>query len=331
MKLHSISFIASLSALGFLTLVAPSEHITAAPSAVSHTPEHSAVTGHEFSPVYSPRVPEKVHFAGKTISLDHSDMWERLDRELTAMTYTHGNTLLTLKRANRFFPVMAPIIKAQGLPSDIIYLAAIESSLNPRAVSAAKAGGMWQFMPSTAKEYGLEVNNEVDERFDVEKSTLAACKYLKNAYSRYGNWESVAASYNGGMARITNELDAQQASSAYDLWLADETMRYIYRLLAMKMIMGNPSDYGFHLTKDQLYQPLEYKSIQVSGPVDSWADWAVANGTDYKTLREHNPWIRAKSLTNKSGRTYTVRIPTKDSLSRHSQKKTVYTPAWVKD
>ncbi|MDE6371741.1 MAG: lytic transglycosylase domain-containing protein, partial [Duncaniella sp.] len=258
MKLHSISFILSLSALGLLFFVAPSEQATAAQITLSPGHEHVAGAKSVISPVYSPNVPEHVQFAGKTISLDHSDMWERLDRELTAMTYTHGNTLLTLKRANRYFPIMAPIIKQQGLPSDIIYLAAIESTLNPRAVSAAKAGGMWQFMPSTAKEYGLEVNNEVDERFDVEKSTRAACRYLKNAYSRYGNWESVAASYNGGMARITNELDAQQVSSAYDLWLAEETMRYVYRLLAMKMIMENPSEYGFHLSKDQLYQPLEY-------------------------------------------------------------------------
>lgn len=331
MKLHSISFILSLSALGVLFFIAPSEQATAAPVMISPDHEHASGANPVISPVYSPRVPEQVKFAGKTISLDHSDMWERLDRELTAMTYTHGNTLLTLKRANRYFPVMAPIIKEEGLPSDIIYLAAIESSLNPRAVSAAKAGGLWQFIPSTAKEYGLEVNNEVDERFDVEKSTRAACRYLKNAYSRYGNWESVAASYNGGMARITNELDAQQASSAYDLWLAEETMRYVYRLLAMKMIMENPSEYGFHLSKDQLYQPLEYKTVQVSGPVDSWADWAVANGSDYKTIREHNPWIRAKSLTNKAGRTYTVRIPTRESMSRHSQKKTVYNPSWIKD
>lgn len=331
MKLHSISFILSLSALGVLFFIAPSEQATAAPVMISPDHEHASGANPVISSVYSPRVPEHVKFAGKTISLDHSDMWERLDRELTAMTYTHGNTLLTLKRANRYFPVMAPIIKEEGLPSDIIYLAAIESSLNPRAVSAAKAGGLWQFIPSTAKEYGLEVNNEVDERFDVEKSTRAACRYLKNAYSRYGNWESVAASYNGGMARITNELDAQQASSAYDLWLAEETMRYVYRLLAMKMIMENPSEYGFHLSKDQLYQPLEYKTVQVSGPVDSWADWAVANGSDYKTIREHNPWIRAKSLTNKAGRTYTVRIPTRESMSRHSQKKTVYNPSWIKD
>ena len=160
------------------------------------------------------------------------------------------------------------------------------------------------------------MGTEVDERYDVEKSTRAAARYLKNAYSRYGNWESVAASYNGGMARITNELSAQQVNSAYDLWLADETMRYMFRLLAMKMIMESPSTYGFQLRPDQLYQPIKYKDVKVNGSVADWPQWAKDHGIDYMTLREHNPWIRAKSLTNKAGKTYTVKVPTKESLSR---------------
>lgn len=312
---------------------------TAAIAIIALAEEASAVTPAtvtddvrvELSDVVNPVVPETVTFAGKKISLDPTHMWERLDRELTAMSYTHGNTLLAIKRANRYFPVLAPILKKNGVPDDMIYLAVIESTLNPRALSGAKAGGLWQFMPSTAKEYGLEVNDYVDQRYDPIKATEAACKYLKNAYAKYGNWESVAASYNGGMARITNELAAQQVSSAYDLYLADETMRYIFRLLSMKLIMENPQAYGYNLTADQLYQPMEYNVVEVSEPVDDWADWAKKHGTDYMTLRENNPWIRAKSLPNKTAKTYQVYIPTKDSLSRSKQKKTVYNPAWVVD
>lgn len=334
MNLNRISFLGSVAALTLLAAFAPSESASASTSQGNAERRHhssSAESTIALSPVTSPAIPESVTFAGKEISLDPTDMWERLDRELTAMSYTHGNTLLAIKRANRYFPVIAPILKEQGIPADMIYLAAIESTLNPRAVSPAKAAGMWQFMPSTAKEYGLEVGNDVDERYDVEKSTRAACKYLKNAYAKYGNWESVAASYNGGMARVSNELAAQQATSAYDLWLAEETMRYMFRLLAMKMIMESPAEYGYNLTASQLYQPLEYTSVKVNGPVDDWAQWAVDHGSDYMTLREHNPWIRSKSLTNKTGKTYTVKLPTPDSLSRSKQKTKVYNHNWIAD
>ena len=283
----------------------------------------------EFSDVVNPSIPSSVKFAGSEIDLDPIHMWERLDRELTAITYTHGNTLLAIKRANRYFPVLAPILKKNGLPADMIYLAVIESTLNPRALSPAKAAGLWQLMPATGKEYGLEVNDDVDERYDPVKATEAASRYLKNAYAKYGNWESVAASYNGGMARISKELGAQQAESAFNLYLADETMRYIFRMLAMKLIMENPSAYGFNLTADQLYQPIVYKTVEVSGPVDDWAAWAKEQGIDYLTLREHNPWIRSKSLPNKTGKTYNVNIPSRDSLSRSRQKVTVYNPVWV--
>lgn len=316
------AFIYSAVGLSLLALVASSERIGAV---TSPTEPESA----EFSDVVNPSIPSSVKFAGSEIDLDPIHMWERLDRELTAITYTHGNTLLAIKRANRYFPVLAPILKKNGLPADMIYLAVIESTLNPRALSPAKAAGLWQLMPATGKEYGLEVNDDVDERYDPVKATEAASRYLKNAYAKYGNWESVAASYNGGMARISKELGAQQAESAFNLYLADETMRYIFRMLAMKLIMENPSAYGFNLTADQLYQPIVYKTVEVSGPVDDWAAWAKEQGIDYLTLREHNPWIRSKSLPNKTGKTYKVNIPSRDSLSRSRQKVTVYNPAWV--
>lgn len=285
----------------------------------------------EMSAVVSPAVPHSIKFADATVSLDDVDMAERLDRELTAMSYTHGNTLLTLKRANRWFPVMAPILKQAGVPADLIYLAAIESTLNPRAVSPAKAAGMWQFMPATAREYGLEVNDYVDERFDVEKSTRAACRYLLNAYSKYGKWESVAASYNAGMGRISSELSSQGVGSAFDLWLPEETMRYMFRLIAMKMILENPAAYGYHLAEENLYQPMDYEEETVSVPVDDWAQWALDHNTDYRTLREHNPWIRSKSMPNKTGKSYTVKIPSRDSMSRSKRKLKVWNHHWVSE
>ncbi|GFI06503.1 membrane-bound lytic murein transglycosylase D [Muribaculaceae bacterium] len=281
-------------------------------------------------PVINPRVPESMKFAGEHVDLKRADMFEKLDRELTSMAYTHGNTLLTIKRANRYFPVMAPILKRNGISEDMLYLACIESFLNPLAYSPAKAAGIWQFIPSTAKRYGLEVSDEVDERYDVEKETQAACRYLKNSYNMYGNWESVASSYNGGTARITKELGSQMADSAFDLYLVEETRRYPFRMMAMKLIMENPDDYGFTLTADQLYQPLEYTTEAVSGPVEDWPTWARERGITYAMLKEYNPWIRAKKLTNAAGKTYMVRIPVKESLQRpsaHNAK--TYNKHWV--
>lgn len=282
------------------------------------------------SVVVNPEIPASVTFAGKRISLDRDDMYERYDRELTSMAYTHGNTLLTIKRANRYFPMLAPVLKRNGVPEDLLYLACIESYLNPRALSGAKAAGIWQFMPATAKEFGLEVNEFVDERYHPIKSTEAACRYLKRALSRYGNWESVAASYNGGMARISRELESQGQTTAFDLWLTDETSRYMFRLLAMKEIMEHPSRYGYNLDASQLYRPVECDEVTVSGPVADWTDWAKAHGTSYMSLRDLNPWIRAKSLPNKTGKTYTVLVPKQGAQLRSKQPNTVYNPEWIK-
>lgn len=284
-----------------------------------------------FSRVENPDIPRSIKFAGTEVSLDREDMYERFDRELTSMIYTHGNTLLVIKRANKYFPILAPILKKNNIPADMVYLACIESTLNIRAYSQAKAAGLWQFIPSTARQFGLEVNDEVDERYHIEKETVAACKYLKKAMTKYGNWESVAASYNGGMARISDELESQQVTSAYDLYLVDETSRYIFRLLAMKEIMENPAKYGFQLSKHQLYQPIEYSEVIVDGAVDDWAIWAKDHGITYSQLREHNPWIRAKKLTNKNQKTYQIKIPRQSSLYRSSQQQYVYNPNWVID
>lgn len=279
--------------------------------------------------VVSPTIPEHITFANDRIDLDRCDMYERFDRELTSMAFTHGTTLLTLKRANRYFPMLIPILKANNVPEDLIYLACIESNLNTRALSGSGAAGLWQFMPATGKEYGLEVNEYVDERYHPEKSTEAACRYLKNAYRKYGNWESTAASYNAGMGRISRELDAQGAESAYDLFLNDQTSRYMFRLLAMKSIIERPKYFGYSVGASQFYYPIATTDVEVSEPVDDWQSWAADHGTNYLTLRELNPWIRAKSLPNKTGKTYVVKLPAKDAMLRSKQAKDIYNHNWI--
>lgn len=283
----------------------------------------------EFAEVYCPEVPASVKLCGKTIDLDRADMYERYDRELSSIVYTHGNTMLIIKRANRYFPEIAPILRANGVPEDLLYLACVESSLNPRAYSPAKAAGFWQFIPSAAKEYGLEVNDEVDERYNLEKATAAACRYLKKAYGRYGDWPSAMAAYNGGQARISRELDAQDADTSLDLYLAEETTRYPYRVMAMKTVLESPAKYGFRLRDNQLYQPHKFKTVEVCGPVEDWPTWAKEHGITYSVLREENPWIRAKKLTNKAGKTYKVRIPEAKSMSRRTAGTTTYNKAWT--
>ncbi len=282
-----------------------------------------------FSIVLNPEVPKQITFANQKIDLDRIDMWERLDRELTSLTYTHGSTLLTLKRANRFFPILAPILKENGLPLDFLYLACTESMLDTRAYSPAKAAGLWQFIPATGKAYGLEINEYVDERLNIEKATIAACKYLKESYKKYGNWESVACAYNAGNGRITSELTKQQVTSSFDLHLVSETSRYMFRILAYKIILENPRNYGFFVTENQLYQPIECDIVEVNTPISDWPTWAKEHGITYAQLREQNPWIQAKYLHNRSGKVYKVKIPKKESLYRSSQKKNVYNTSWI--
>lgn len=282
-----------------------------------------------FSIVLNPEVPKQITFANQKIDLDRIDMWERLDRELTSLTYTHGSTLLTLKRANRFFPILAPILKENGLPLDFLYLACTESMLDTRAYSPAKAAGLWQFIPATGKAYGLEINEYVDERLNIEKATIAACKYLKESYKKYGNWESVACAYNAGNGRITSELTKQQVTSSFDLHLVSETSRYMFRILAYKIILENPRNYGFFVTENQLYQSIECDIVEVNTPISDWPTWAKEHGITYAQLREQNPWIQAKYLHNRSGKVYKVKIPKKESLYRSSQKKNIYNTSWI--
>lgn len=287
--------------------------------AARHTESGGDTTG--FAQVINPEIPTEITFAGDKIKFDRMDMFERLDRELTSLAYTHGTTLLMMKRANKYFPEMAAQLKKNGVPVDFLYLAMVESSLNPRALSPAKAAGFWQFLPGTARDYGLEVNDYVDERYHTEKATAAAARYLKNAYSKYGNWESVAASYNGGMARISRELESQQQNTAFDLYLTEETSRYMFRIFAMKEIMENAPAYGYRIEPEQLYYPVKTRAIKVSTPIADLREWAVKQGSSYQWLRELNPWLRAKSLPNKSGKTYTILLPADEKATSHKHQR----------
>ena len=290
----------------------------------------SEVTDGGFQDTYNPDIPLVVSLAGEKVNLDRIDMYERIDRELTNIVYGHSSTMLILKRANRYFPIIAPILKKNGVPEDFMYLAVIESSLNVRAYSRANAAGLWQFLAATAKQYGLEVNEEVDERYDPEKSTEAACRYLLAGFKKYKHWATVAASYNAGMGRISGELAKQLAENSYDLYLNEETSRYVFRMIAMKMVMENPHDYGFYLTAKQLYQPIRYTEEIVDGAVPNWSEWAKKKGISYAQLRDMNPWIRSQALTNKAKRIYKVKVPIIDDLYRSKHKIKVFNPKWVR-
>lgn len=281
--------------------------------------------------VSPPTVPEEASFAGQKIELTRYDLRERMDRELMAFTYMHSTTMLLIKRANRFFPIIEPILKAHNIPDDFKYLMVIESNLNTLARSPAGAAGLWQFLQSTGRENGLEVNNNIDERYHVEKSTVAACKYLKEAYNRYGDWLTVAAAYNAGNGRISGELRKQLASRAVDLWLVEETTRYMFRIMAAKMVLQNPEEYGFLLKKEHLYPAIPYKEVTVNKGIDSLAQFAKDNGVSYAQLKDANPWLRSTNLENKSGRTYKLKIPQQEGMYYNPKKIVPHDKKWVID
>lgn len=279
--------------------------------------------------IFSPEVPTKINFAGKEIDVRRYDLRERLDRELTAFTYMHSTTLLIIKRANRYFPIVEPILKENGVPDDFKYLMTIESNLDTRARSPRGAAGLWQFMDTTGKEFGLEVNANVDERYHIEKATRAACRYLKQAYAKYGDWMSVAASYNAGQRRISSSLEQQQADTALDLWLNEETSRYIFRIMAAKLVFSHPARYGFRLRRENLYPAMIYTEKTVTTPVADLTTFAKEQGINYAQLKDANPWLRDTSLQNKSGKTYILKIPTQESINYNPAKTRPHNPDWI--
>jgi membrane-bound lytic murein transglycosylase D len=254
-------------------------------------------------------IPDSVTFAGEPVPVDRFDVRESLDRELLVNSYFHSQTLRYIKLAPRFFPIIEPILAEKGIPDDFKYLAVAESGFNLRAVSSARAIGLWQFMLATAGEYGLEVNSEVDERYHVEKSTYAACNYLLRAYRKYGNWSMVAASYNGGMAGVERQMVRQKSNSYYNILFGEETGRYVYRIIALKLIMENPEKYNFVVEDHEKYPYIPTREVEIKGRVANLADFAIQQGINYKLLKDFNPWLRDNQLTNSAGKRYTVKIP----------------------
>lgn len=254
------------------------------------------------------KMPELLEFAGEEVPLDIPDVQERLDREMLVNAYWHSNTILTMKLANKYFPEIEAVLEENGVPEDFKYLAVAESGLR-NLVSPARATGFWQILKGTAQEYGLIVNNQIDERYDYVKSTEAACKYLLEAYEKFGSWTLAAASYNMGMGGVSQRLKEQQVENYYDLYLNTETSRYVFRILALKHLFINPEMYGFNVSDDQLYQPDSFFERPVTGAIADLAAFAKAEGTNYKTLKLLNPSLRSSSLSLAYGDTFVMRLP----------------------
>ncbi|MCT4643724.1 MAG: lytic transglycosylase domain-containing protein [Carboxylicivirga sp.] len=254
-------------------------------------------------------IPLSINFAGEEAPIKRVDVKESFDRELLVNTYWQSQTILFIKRANRYFPIIEPILKEQGVPDDFKYLSLIESSFMPRAKSPAGAVGLWQFMRTTARECGLEVSKEVDERYHIEKSTIAACKYLKKMQEHYGSWTLAAAAYNAGRTGVNRQLDRQKVDSYYDLLLGEETGRYVYRILAIKEILSRPEHYGFHVKAEDLYPTIDVIDYDIKSGVKNFATFAQKYGTTYKELKDLNPWLREAYLTNSNKKTYTLKLP----------------------
>ncbi|TYB77182.1 lytic transglycosylase domain-containing protein [Bizionia myxarmorum] len=258
--------------------------------------------------VYALQIPENLDFAGEALPLKDPDIYERMDRELLVNTYWQSNGLLMFKRAKKYFPIIEPILAKHGVPDDFKYLAVIESGLT-NAVSPAGARGVWQIMPATAKEYGLEVNDNVDERYNLELSTEIACDYLKKSKEKLGSWTLAAAAYNAGMSGISRRLGEQKVTGYYDLLLGEETGRYMFRIVALKEIMSNPTKYGFNFREKDLYKDVPTYKIMVDKPVSDFSTFALEHKINYKILKLHNPWLREPHLNNKSGKSYFIEIP----------------------
>lgn len=253
-------------------------------------------------------IPNVMTFAGERVPLQDIDVRERLDRELHVNTYWHSNMLLMIKKANRFFPVIAPLLKKYNLPDDFKYLAVAESGLD-NVTSSAGASGFWQFMKATGKQYGLEINSYVDERYNLELATKVAAQYLLNSKELFGSWTNAAAAYNAGNAGISKQMKRQDATDYYSLLLNSETARYVFRILAFKEILSNPKKYGFYVDQDDLYQAIPTKTIVVDTPIEDFAKFAKKQGINYKILKIHNPWLRDTFLKNASGKKYHIKIP----------------------
>jgi len=273
---------------------------------VSETNQAPAKGTNDYN-VYALDIPKKLDFAGEPMPLDKPDIRERIDRELLVNTYWQSNGLLLIKRSKKYFPIIEPILKKYGVPDDFKYLAVIESGLT-QAVSPAKATGFWQILKSTGKELGLEINANIDERYHIEKSTEAACRYLTSAKEIMGSWTLAAAAYNAGNHGVKKHLTQQKVDNYYDLLLGQETGRYVFRIVALKHILENAKSYGFNYEDKHLYKVQETNLVVVDTPVTSFPDFAKGFGITYKELKRHNPWLRERHLNNASKKPYEIKI-----------------------
>jgi membrane-bound lytic murein transglycosylase D len=258
--------------------------------------------------VYAPDVPLNAHFANELVPLNNLIVKEALDKELLSNAYWHSNSFMYIKRANRWFPIIEPILKKNNIPDDFKYLAVIESGLT-NATSPSGAKGFWQFMPKTAKDYNLEISDDIEERYNLKMSTEAACIYLQRAYDKFGNWTLAAASYNMGKTGLLNQLKKQKVNNYYDLLLNAETARYVYRMIAVKYILKDPAKFGFIVREDQQYQTFKSIEITIDSSVTNWADFAISQNTNYKTLKRLNPWLISNKMDNPSGKEYRLKLP----------------------
>ncbi len=272
--------------------------------------------------IYAPEVPDKMDFAGEKVPLDLEYVRESLDHEIMANTFMHSSTILMFKRASRWFPVIEPILKKNEIPDDFKFLALAESNI-ANVVSPAGAEGFWQFIKPTGLKYGLEITEEVDERYNIEKATEAACQYFREAYGEYKNWTLVAASFNRGMDGVGKAVEKQHVNDYYNLFLTEETARYVYRILAMKQVYTHPVKYGFYLRQSDFYPSYSTYSITVDSSINDLPAFAQKMKINYRILKEFNPWLRRYSLTNRSAKKYVLTFPTDGTLSRDVLKKSL--------
>lgn len=275
----------------------------------SATPVEMSTDGRPQYKWHVPALPEHIEFCGEAAPLDQWEVREKLDRELLVNAYLHGSQLYIQKLAGRYFPIIEQRLKENNMPDDLKYVCVAESSLQQNAWSGVGAASFWQFMKDTGPRYGLEINDEVDQRFDVVKATDAACQYFRDAYQKFGSWTAAAASYNCGQAGYAKQLEFQQGANYYDLIFPEETNRYVFRILALKYILTNPRKFGMIVEPQEAYKPIPYRVVTVSQTVPDLAEFAKTNGTSYKMLKIYNPWLRAHKLTVKPGKTYDIHLP----------------------
>ena len=276
----------------------------------NNTPDEDFPQGYK---IISPEIPTYLEFAGEQIPTENFEVYERMEREFLSNTYWHSATVLAIKRANRWFPVIEPILKKNNIPDDFKYLSVAESNLE-NVVSPAGATGFWQFMKEAGEKYGLEINSQVDERYHVEKSTESACKYLQDSYNMFGSWIASAASYNMGLDGVQKQQERQKAKNYFNLVLNSETSRFVARIVSLKYILQNPEKYGFDIHSEDKYKPLEYTEVTIDSSVDDFADYAASLGVNYFILKMYNPWLRDNYLSNKTRKAYNIKLPKEGSI-----------------